>query len=368
MARFRVKLTRNRTPNSSQTRKRLPTGEHACERCRQQRKKCSKTPPECDSCTTAGVRCSLGEANDSSTATADLQARLAWMEDFINQTSVLKNHTSIREVATGTNLLSIADPAPSTPCSAAATQHSSMPDSGLIGGDFTSPEVALLNEDGHLAKRPRIDSNGRAPKVTGQMLVDAYFNDTNRAYPFVDRDRILEIFKAKGSSVLQTPDGDADSQILYLVMAIGHATLLRTGQVSAECGPNFQVKYVDILSKCMEEESTESVLILLLLAIYSLTDCHGCSTWSILDIVTRQATRLGLTRREIADEGLSTSQAEQNHRLFWSLYVFDRMHATSTGMPVALCCVQSNIPLPGLTIEEFASSKRMEFTSSKRAS
>ncbi|KAI1375812.1 hypothetical protein F4677DRAFT_420781 [Hypoxylon crocopeplum] len=63
-------------------------------------------------------------------------------------------------------------------------------------------------------------------------------------------------------------------------------------------------------------ESADVVRILLLLAIYSLADPHRYSTWSLVDIAVRMTMRLGLDRRDVADEGLLPSEAEQQHRLF----------------------------------------------------
>ncbi|TPX13587.1 uncharacterized protein E0L32_006058 [Thyridium curvatum] len=357
----------------------------ACDRCRHFKKKCSKTPPECTTCAAAGLKCSLATVTPASTS--ELRARLAWVESFINQRHLLGKDQSIQQLPTGTDLGEIADrsgavaaaamgPSPSAAGSAGAHSHDSPTlsfrsrggrrlDDDSSMGDANSP-------NGPPVKRKRLESlsaSGDRPsddavlhvlperpeEQTGRTFVDAYFRDVNRAYPFVDRNRILATLEAEGGRVFSMKERDADSIIVYLVMAIGYTTLQRAGQVSPNMDLTFEVEYKEVLSECLIEETFDTVQILLLLAIYSISDPRGFSTRPIVDMLARQAIRLGLTQRDLADKGLTPTEIERNHRLFWSIYVLDRMVAASAGMPVALNDANMNVPLPGIMVEEFSS-------------
>ncbi|RSL48877.1 hypothetical protein CEP54_012704 [Fusarium duplospermum] len=198
---------------------------------------------------------------------------------------------------------------------------------------------------------------------TARTYVDAYFRDINRAYPFVDREKVLSTLNAVGDMVMPpAPDDDVDIVVLYLVMAIGCTTLQRTESQGID--PCFVIDYKELMYRCMMRESIDSVQVLLLLAICSLFDPWCIPTVSLVDLLARQAVRLGLTRRRTAERGsrLLPAEAEHNHRLFWSIYALDRTIAVSTGMPPALDSTNMDVPLPCITVDEFASPDRLEFT------
>lgn len=121
--------------------------------------------------------------------------------------------------------------------------------------------------------------------------------------------------------------------------------------------------YARILSSCLLCPSIRGLQILTLLSLYSLFDPTGISTWSIVGILTRQAITLGLSRSNSFLEPLSSQEEEQRHRLFWSIFVLDRMLAVSIGHPVGLVDENTDVPQPAVTVEEFASSERIEHAS-----
>lgn len=308
------------------------------------------------------------------------------MENFINQRHLLGRDQAIEHIATGTDLSELADKqASSVGVSPASTSVEGLgaQDAPFRPGRTLDDESTVIensSNDAPSPKRRRLEGSfavdeprgnhtiqtRREPaphNQLGRIFVDAYFRDVNRAYPFVDRARIMSTLDSKGGRVFSIKDQrNADSTMLYLVMAIGYTTLQRAGQVPANADIDFEVEYKDILAECLVPESTDTVQILLLLAIYSVSDPRGFSTRPIVDMLARQAIRLGLTRRDLADEGLLPAEAERNHRLFWSIYVIDRMIAASTGMACALNDVNMNMPLPGITVDEFASPDCMEYT------
>jgi hypothetical protein len=204
--------------------------------------------------------------------------------------------------------------------------------------------------------------------AAARRFVDAYFRNVNRAYPFVDQAKVLRHLEAPHEFASRHHHHrDAGSTLLYLVMAIGCTTLERAGQIPRDTSRRFDIVYAEITQDCLSDESIESIQILVLLALYSLFDPRGTPSYSIVGIAARQAVLLGFSRRATAstdmdDEQLAQSasgnETELRHRLYWSIFVLDRMMAISHGLPVALTDENADVPMPGLTIDEFASAER----------
>ncbi|KAL2854194.1 fungal-specific transcription factor domain-containing protein [Aspergillus pseudodeflectus] len=189
------------------------------------------------------------------------------------------------------------------------------------------------------------------------VLVDAFFHHVYRAYPFIDEDRVR---RAAFSCVPNCRD--TESTILYMIMAIGYTSLERSGKAPAGIQSGFEIPYADIMQRCIMQESIDSIQILVLLALYSLFDPIGPSTWSIVGIITRQALAQGLTRPTVEDN-LPPKTVELRRRLFWSVFGLDRMMAVSVGESPGLVVEEMGVPFPAITVVEFASPKRAEHAS-----
>ncbi|KAH8647263.1 fungal-specific transcription factor domain-containing protein [Xylariales sp. PMI_506] len=359
----------------------------ACDRCRTFKKRCSRTFPVCTLCASAGQKCSFSTPTSSANAQIHhLRARVEWLSRYINQ--ALPAGSAVEDIDTGTNLSELLQWVPSpagisqgqSPASTRSLPRGNIlqddqpmhdPPAGLeppgIESQLTSPPLAHPSRihsstdpyEGSPATRvpgPLIPTDGSARR-----FVDAYFRNVNRAYPFVNRQKVLQDLETLGD--LANGPREASWTLLYLIMAIGCTTLARAGQIPADTASRFKVAYSDIIQECLARENVESVQILVLLALYSLFDPAGASTWSIVGLVARQAMLLGLTRRSSDDKSLSAVEIELRHRLLWSIFVLDRMMAVSLGLPVALTDENMDVPLPGLTIEEFASPDRSQYAS-----
>ncbi|CAK7221936.1 Rac GTPase-activating protein BCR/ABR [Sporothrix bragantina] len=344
----------------------------ACDRCRRFKKKCSRTFPSCTLCAATGHGCSLATAASSNDAQVHhLRARIAWLSQHVNA-SRPAGQAPVESVPTGANL---------------PTSQTNTP--AVLSPNSTSPSAVAFParhaEVQHVETRPQAShvSTQRAPPThsptsplsplppdgLAQRLVDAYFRNVNRAYPFVDRARVLHDLETAADDAASpsspsspnAPSG-ANATLLYLIMAIGCTTLQRAGQIAPDVAGKFHVDYAAIVQECFgfgHAEALVSVQILVLLALYSLFDPDSASAWSIgsiVGVVARQAILLGLSRR-LPLEAPSTQQGpavELRYRLFWSIYILDRMMAASLGLPVAMVDDNMDVPLPSLTIDEFA--------------
>ncbi|CAI7608689.1 unnamed protein product [Penicillium palitans] len=92
---------------------------------------------------------------------------------------------------------------------------------------------------------------------------------------------------------------------------------------------------------------------MLLLTICALFDPEPDSLWMLAGILGRLAVSLGLNRRQEIP-GMSLPEVESRHRLFWSIFSINNLISIICGLPLAIQEADSNLPLPGVTTEEFA--------------
>jgi hypothetical protein len=149
---------------------------------------------------------------------------------------------------------------------------------------------------------------------------------------------------------------------LYMLAAIGCAALNHAGRVPDEVAERISVSYHDIICRCLDTTELESVEILLLLALYSVYDPNGMSPWVVTGILGRQAIALGLNRRCRSGSGSTLLETERRYRLFWSSFEVDRVIASVYGLPVAINDENINLPLPGVTLEEYADTEQDYYT------
>lgn len=354
----------------------------ACDRCRSFKKKCSRTFPTCTLCANAGQRCSFSTSASSSEAQAHhLRARVEWLTRIVNQ-NLPVGAPGIESFGTGTDVPILGpigamsappsvgtSPAMQLELSARTPGSGATPGSIVISGGFepgSDPAGMPVTADPLSSVSLSAGATGNAIRTLSEealarRLVDAYFRHIHRAYPFMNKAQVLRELEHSGDSAW--PRRSSDSTLLFLVMVLGCTTLQRSGQMSSEVSSKFDVPSAEIVQECLLREDLESIQILVLLALYSLFDPAATSTWSIAGIAARKAMSFGLSRRASEDKTLSATEVEFRHRLFWSTWVLDRVMSISRGLPPALSDDNIDVPLPGLTVEEFASPDRQHFAS-----
>ncbi|KAK7430144.1 Rac GTPase-activating protein BCR/ABR [Neonectria magnoliae] len=372
----------------------------ACDRCRSFKKKCSRTFPVCSLCAAAGQRCSYSNPVASAEAQAHrLRARVQWLSRYLDENVLMPGRLSgVDVVETGADLTAILGPGlrgrlgPATASSpvsrapgpvtppmelnaardaagslafaggrdqSAVNQQSidgRMEDKDSSSVGATGRHVSYQGFTGCTKKRRLVAHQALPADIPASRFVDAYFRHVNRAYPFVDQAKVRRDLESLGD--ISQVNRDPSATLLYLVMAIGCTTLERAGQVPRGTGERFNVAYPDIIQECLCHEGIESVQILVLLGLYSLFDPAAISAYSVVGIAARQAMVIGLTRPLSDEQSQLPADKELRHRLYWSIFVLDRMMAGSQGLPVALTDENANVPLPGLTVDEFASPER----------
>lgn len=363
----------------------------ACDRCRGLKKKCSRTFPMCQLCATSGRECKYTAVAPDRVEVQQLRAQVERLSKIINNSNSNSNDNyATQPRLSGDDSLPEMMHTPMVAPPASLRRESNMnmstrPDErgGDDVGQPQGPDVRSGDEGAGAPQQLHVSldaypavaaaavsvSVSEHSTVVGLLelpalsrrFVDAYFRNVHRAYPFVNRSKILQDLETFGS----TPSWrrDPGSTLLYLTMAIGCTTLQRAGQIPEGTASQFDIAYSDIIHVTLGHGKIESLEILVLLALYSLFDPNGMPSWSIVAIAARQAILLGVTRRSSPSDDTSSSaqpviDSELRHRLFWSVYVLDRMISASLGLPVALTDDNADVPLPGLTLQEFASPDR----------
>ncbi|KAF7590076.1 hypothetical protein BBP40_003278 [Aspergillus hancockii] len=330
----------------------------ACNRCRKYKKKCSKALPSCKTCADAGRKCSYFTSERLVSASPEaLHARIQWLTQYIEDN--MPGATADRNVQPKEeNVSQGGDAGPE------GVAPPKIPEQPVSMRGTASAKSCPVNESGGTEQKQEASAmfwKASDDKALPLACLNAYFHHVHRAYPFVDKARIIQARSINTNVALI--DNDAESMMLYLIHAIGRTTLERSGKISPEIGKEVKLPYSFLLQYCMENESLDSVQILVLLALYSLFDPHGPRPWTIVGILTRQAMAQGLTLQRLSNADLATPSEELSHRLFWSIYVLDRMVASSVGQLPGLFVPDIRVPLPAVTVDEFASAQRGEVSS-----
>lgn len=388
----------------------------ACQRCRRLKRKCSKTIPSCNQCINAGVECSLEESSRAPVSlrvARKLEDRIAWLSRCVNERlpsdapaveyletgsdiSLISRPPNLQSEQTADGKTSTAWPAvdregellpresPQSDGIRVVTPPSTRDGSTYLPGLHTCFDVnknsvsdnaaigssefevvagkTIATSSGHgAAASPKHLAPLLPSTAAGRRFVDAYFRHIHRAYPFMDREKVLKDVEAMGDCMSEGTQKMPTH--LYMVMAIGCTTLSRVGQVSDDICNKFKISYSTVLEECLSKRDIKSVATLLLLGLHSLFDPQGISPYIITGILSRQVIALGISRsRRAVGSGLELQEVEARHRLYWSAFTLDRMVSASVGLPFGICDSNANVPLPGITLEEYASPERHYYT------
>jgi hypothetical protein len=194
-------------------------------------------------------------------------------------------------------------------------------------------------------------------EVDLKVFIKGYFDHVHKSSPFLNKIKTMEEVDLVLRQTRNANNRHVSTK-LYMLAAIGGAALKHANKIRPEIAAKLVVPYQSIICECLEMASVSSIEILLLLALYSLYDPDGMNSWVLTGILGRQIISLGLHRRLLRPEqsGLTAEETELRARLFWSSFELDRVVASSYGLPVAINDENIDLPLPGVTLEEFAAS------------
>ncbi|OAA63726.1 Transcription factor [Niveomyces insectorum RCEF 264] len=183
-----------------------------------------------------------------------------------------------------------------------------------------------------------------------QRYLDIYFSTIHIAYPFIPRALFMKTYENYLASGKKERCGDAWLATLYIIFAIG----AYYGSVSGSTGDLLHEQYyhhalalsnVDTLERSLDEVS-----FLLAQCFYLLAVCRTDKCWTTLGLAVRIAQSIGLhvdiEPPQPGGGGQARPKAEARRRVWYSIYVLDRLLALQLGRPPAIHDDDCHLQLP----------------------
>lgn len=210
----------------------------------------------------------------------------------------------------------------------------------------TNPARFLKNNNSSNNSNNNNDDFGPLPSAKrAAEVVEFYWCHSHTLYPIIDRDKFMGNME-KMFSIEETEDDEVleDQGLhndpvwmfqLYMVLAIG-STAMASITISSEdeavaCWSKAMTYFNDTLGK----GNIAALECILLLVSYSFFNRLGPDTWYLVGIASRLALGLGW-HSEQSFNSFVQEQKERYKRIFWCLYMMDRVVSTTLGRPLAI--------------------------------
>ncbi|CAK7264688.1 hypothetical protein SEPCBS57363_001207 [Sporothrix epigloea] len=185
---------------------------------------------------------------------------------------------------------------------------------------------------------PAMGDDGVGDEEHVALLVDFYFAHSNTLYPIVVREKFMATLSRMQSDPARAAAGaltPLDLFRVWMVLAIG-STAFSSVSLADESEPmlyyNKALQYVEDALAMNEMAALE---VLTLQVSYSFFNQLGPNTWFLVGMAARVALGCGLHTASAYDK-LPTDVAEQRRRIFFCIYMMDRVASIALGRPFAL--------------------------------
>ncbi|CUM65339.1 uncharacterized protein PRCAT00002974001 [Priceomyces carsonii] len=359
----RFRLNREQIPQNAITDNSITS----CVRCRRLKKKCDKYLPNCIKCQRAGEKCEYAarktrKRQNSVTKELPTIDDLHLSESVVALTSTSADQTPYSESQSsqiGEKRIQEVRLPLDPEVARLSAKHSNLTPSltniplNLKLPSFSSYSKQISNV---LISAVGINTNSNVsliPPIIDKaliwMFIEAYFEHNHRAYPIIDKSEFTRKLKEISMNDL---DAFEDQFELYMVMAIGCTSLERAGLISRDkkIAEYFASKALNVISNNLSGNDIKNVKYLLLLGLYSYFDPSEFTSWEISGKLTRLSVSLGLNKEllSLSKSKISAQEIEMRRRLFWSVYIMDKVISVSLGRPVGINDEDINIPLPAV--------------------
>ncbi|CAK7199514.1 hypothetical protein SEUCBS139899_002194 [Sporothrix eucalyptigena] len=207
--------------------------------------------------------------------------------------------------------------------------------------DDPSPEAAAAHQD------VEVEFPGTE---AAERYFDIYFTTIHIAYPFLPRALFTQSYRTFIASNKQTVPNDTWLATMYIIFAIGAYYNAASGGTATQDTLHEQYyRHALTLSSGSEplERSLNQVSFLLAQCFYLLAVCRTDTCWTTLGLAVRIAQSIGLhvdadaprpraRNQQQNTETIAFRNAELRRRVFYSVYVLDRLLALQLGRPPAI--------------------------------
>ncbi|KAI8949478.1 fungal-specific transcription factor domain-containing protein [Xylaria longipes] len=358
-------------------------GRTACTRCKHRKQKCDDQWPTCSNCSKAGTECdksAVSEDEPPAAYTRALEQRVAHLEARLSEqvhqrglevpqtpssgTSGIQTQSRNNVLAEAVELLALGNI--EAPAYVGASSGLNL---ALTLGEMVQATVwnkalpldadgsRLGTTDGTGASRGRainrqemVARSAEPPADEhGTALLNAYLNQPQTRYPFLDEREIWDLH-AKRMALYTTPVQQLTKPErfglfkLYMVYAIGAMLIQLTERNTATPPENFYMTALQHLFTARESKTTQNVEAMLLLVLYHVRS-SSYGIWYMIGLAMRTCIDLGLhTKRHEGNFDHYTIQMRR--RLFWSVYSLERTIAIVLGRPLSIPDRQIDVDLP----------------------
>ena len=184
-------------------------------------------------------------------------------------------------------------------------------------------------------------------KSRAHQLTEYYWAHNHTLYPFLRRtwfmDLLETMYSEQGHGLFTSP---AWLYTMWMVFAIGSTSWSSivpgaSESESAYCYDQAMIYFFDALSV----EGTSALDSMLLQITYSFFNRVGANTWYLVGSAIRLAVGMGLHAPNICAKQMPMEVQEHRKRIFWSLYMADRVVSISLGRPLGIRDVDIEVDL-----------------------
>ncbi|KAH8881061.1 hypothetical protein GQ53DRAFT_735946 [Thozetella sp. PMI_491] len=327
----------------------------SCKRCLKRKQRCHGFPV-CTRCEEANWPCEQSEyalqlhSHDSSYAALKriqaLEAQLA---------------SALGELADGTITQSHAGPADG-PCSTGTTLGDDIvPSARAVEASYTmAPTMDRSSQESSVeqiaqatvwakalssagynvstpSRQPDFQSRSVHPPtdLAGRQMLEAYFEKIHPRYPFLQKLELLRLHTRRYEPLSSTPHDRFGAFKLNLVYAIGATLLKLTEPYSETQAEGFFAVALQHVSSARQSHTLHSIEAMALLVLYSLRSPTNAGIWYMIGLAMRTCIDLGL-HLEASYAVEPPFQSERKRRLFWSVYLLERIIALSLRRPFSI--------------------------------
>lgn len=177
-------------------------------------------------------------------------------------------------------------------------------------------------------------------EAAGNRMLRAYLDKIHPRYPFLDPAEMTQLHANRLHSRAVDTEGRFGTFKLYMVYAIGATMLQRTGSHADVQPETFFMAALQHMSAAKQSHTLHNIEAMTLLVLYSLRSNFNSGIWYMTGLAMRTCNDLGL-HREYSYPSPPTYRGELQRRLFWSVYLLERVVALSLRRP--FCIAEQDI-------------------------
>ncbi|KAI1262644.1 fungal-specific transcription factor domain-containing protein [Xylariaceae sp. FL1019] len=214
-----------------------------------------------------------------------------------------------------------------------------------LGMNMQSPNFSAPTLFGNITLRDIVEESAETLANLGlpidsshvDFLIDFYFAHSHTLYPIVRRSEIMTILtEARASEACGTQTCSALQLFtIWMVLAIGSTAYCSVTLDDESESMLYYNKALTYFEAALAYGETAMLEVLTLQVSYSFFNQLGPNTWFLVGTAARIAIGMGL-HADSTYQTLAVDEAERRKRLFFSIYMMDRVVSVALGRPFAI--------------------------------